>query len=113
MSAQLEDEVMSLASEGTVTVEEISKKLRTSWPRTHSILSKLTGEGKLIHERKGRMNLYRIPKAATDAPSSIQIERHPQWVKAKDLDKLSKEIKDYWSAKKSAQDIVEAQRRSV
>jgi DNA-binding transcriptional ArsR family regulator len=116
---QFEEEAMALASErSSVTVEEASKKLKISWPRTHSILSKLTGEGKLIHERKGRVNLYRLRKEAKAGGAATTITDHivkypSSLVKPKDLDKLSKEIKDFWSKNKSAQDIVEGERHSV
>lgn len=108
MKRELDQKVIDTASGRSVTVEEVSKKLRISWPKAHSILSKLTGEGKLNHERKGRINLYR---AAYSNESEMVFHKHPVWVKPKDLHHLAEEIRGYWGSE-SAQEMVEGERRS-
>jgi Mn-dependent DtxR family transcriptional regulator len=108
-----EKRIIAIAQGKSVTVEEVSKKLGMSWPKAHAILSKLAGQGKLNHERKGRINLYRVAVSSSEESrgSVVLLHRYPAWVKPKDLHQLAKEIKEYWTSE-SAQKMVEGERRN-
>lgn len=98
------EDVLRLVGFGPVTVHDVARKLSISWAKAQSLLSELVGETKVVHERKGRMNIFRA-----HAPAHSIALSYPKWARAKSLSQLVDELDEYWEDV-SAQDIVEAER---
>ncbi|MGQ9515541.1 MAG: hypothetical protein ACUVTL_10955 [Thermoproteota archaeon] len=104
MKAAIEEDVLRLMGAGPVTIEEVARELSISWARAQAVLFRLVGQGKISHERKGRMNIFRRRQSGLKSIAPIQSR-----VKKKSLGQLAKELDQYW-LNVSAQDIVEAER---
>jgi DNA-binding transcriptional ArsR family regulator len=99
-----EEEVLKALGAGPATIEDVATGLSISWAKAQALLFGLAGQGKIIYERKGRMNIFRKRQSGLKPIATV-----PNWVKTKSLRKLTKEIEQYW-LDVSAQDIIEAER---
>lgn len=104
MKKATEDDVLKALGSGPATIEDVATGLSISWAKAQALLFGLAGQGKIIYERKGRMNIFRKRQSGLKPIAAI-----PNWVKIKSLSQLTKEIEQYW-LDVSAQDIVEAER---
>ncbi|MGQ9597733.1 MAG: hypothetical protein ACUVQY_09710 [Thermoproteota archaeon] len=103
MKTVTEEDVLKLLEAGSVTIEEVARKLSISWARAQAMLFRLAGQGRVIYERKGRVNIFMRRKSGL---KPIALQRS---TRTKSLRRLARELDKYW-LDVSAQDIVEAER---
>ncbi len=104
MKKVTEEDVLRAMESGPVTIEEVATKLSISWAKAQAMLFNLVGQGKIVYERKARMNIFR--KKDQGLKVLVPMSRN---AKSKSLSQLARELDRFW-LDVSAQDIVEAER---